>query len=136
MGILASIFAYLSALAAIIAFFLMSADALLYHAHHQAANPPPEPIAAAKINPDKPNKAAHQPQWTADAGAIAKTGAAAEYRRKADLSNARFEEQHRRAWRREHEARYRALRRERAAAPLALGYAQEPAPRFGDEPWR
>ena len=82
MGLLASIFAYLSAVAAIIVFFLMSADALLNHARHQATNPPSELVTAAKINPHKPSEG----------------------------------------------------RRERAAAPLALGYAQEPAPRFGDEP--
>jgi hypothetical protein len=132
MGLLASIFAYLSAVAAIIVFFLMSADALLNHARHQATNPPSELVTAAKINPHKPSKVAHASHKTADA--IPKTGAAAEYRRKANLSNTRLEDRRRRALHQEREAREWALRRERAAAPLALGYAQEPAPRFGDEP--
>jgi hypothetical protein len=132
MGLLASIFAYLSAVAAIIVFFLMSADALLNHAHHQATNPPSELVTAAKINPHTPNKVAHAPQNSADA--IAKTGSAAEYRRTANLSNTRLEERHRRALRREQEAGDWALRRERTTAPLALGYAQEPMRRLGDDP--
>lgn len=134
MALLASIFAYLSAVAAIIVFFLMSADALLNHVHHEAAKPRPELVMAAKINPHTLNKAAHAPQKTADA--IPKTGAAVEYRRKAELSNTRLEERHRRVLRREQQAREGTLRRERATAPLALGYAQEPVPRFGDAPWR
>lgn len=133
MGLLASIFAYLSAVAVIIVFFLMSADALLNHAHHQATNPPSEMVTAATINPHKLNKVAGAAQKGADA--IPKTGTAAEYRRKVSLSNTRLQERHR-ALRREQEARHWALRREQATAPLALGYAQEPVRRSGDEPWR
>lgn len=137
MGFLASIFAYLSAISAIIVFFVMAADALLYHPHHHAANPRPELItAAAKIDPHKPNKAAQPPQRTAGVGGIAQSGAAAEYRRRTDLSNTRFEDRRRRALRREQQARYWQLRRERAPAPLTLGYAEEPSPQFGDEPRR
>jgi hypothetical protein len=101
MAILASIVAYMSALGAIIVFFLMSANALLYHPHHHMTTPQSELITASSINPDKPNKNAHAPQWTADAGAVPEAGAAADYRRRADLSNTRFEEQHTRALRRE-----------------------------------
>jgi hypothetical protein len=134
MGLLASIFAYLSAVAAIIVFFLMSADALLNHAHHQAINPPSELVTAATINPHKLNNVARAAQKTADA--IPKTGTAIEYRRKEDLSNTRGEERHSRALRLEQEARNWALRRERTAGSLALGYAQGPVRRFGDESWR
>jgi hypothetical protein len=134
MALLASIFAYLSAVAAIIVFFLMSADALLNHAHHQATSPPSELVTAATINPHKLNKVAHAAQKTADA--IPKTGTAVEYRRKADLSNTRLDERHSRVLRREQEARNWAPRREHAPASLALGYAQEPVRRFGDAPWR
>jgi hypothetical protein len=137
MGLLASIFAYLSAISAIIVFFVMAADALLYHPHHRAANPQPELItAAAKIDPRKLDKAAQPPQRTADVAGIPKSGALAEYRRRSDLSNTRFEDRRRRTLRREQQARYWELRRDRAAAPLALGYAEEPAPQFGDEPRR
>ncbi len=134
MGLLASIFAYLSAIAAIIIFFLMSADALLNHAHHEATNPRSELVTAATINPHKLNKVAGAGQKAADA--IPKTGIAVEYRRKVRLSNTRSEERHSRASRREQEVRNWALRREQAGAPVALGYAQEPVRRFGDEPWR
>jgi hypothetical protein len=134
MGLLASIFAYLGAVAAIVLFFLMSADAVLNHAHHKATNPPPELVTAAKINPHSLNKVAEAPQKNADA--IPKTGVAAEYRRTAGLSNTRLEVRYRRALRRERQARDWALRRERAATPLDLGYAQEPVGRFGDESWR
>jgi hypothetical protein len=134
MGLLASIFGYLSAVAAIIIFFLMSADALLNHAHHQATNPRSELVTAAIINPHKLGNIAHAAQESADA--IPETGTAVEYRRKARLSNTGSEERHSRALRREQEARDRALRRERATAPLTLGYAQEPVPRSGDVLWR
>jgi hypothetical protein len=134
MGLLASIFAYLSAVAAIIILFLMSADALLNQAHHQATNPRSELVTAATINPHKLGKVAPAAQNSADA--IPKTGTAVDYRRKVRLSNTRLEERHGRALRREQEARNWALGRERATAPLALGYAQEPVPRSGDVPWR
>jgi hypothetical protein len=134
MGLLASIFAYLSAVAAIIVFFLMSADALLNHAHRQTTNPRPELVTVLKINSHKPNKAAHAPQQTADA--IPKTSAAAEYRRTADLSNTRSQERHRRVLRRGQQARDWAFRRDHAAAPLAIGYAREAVPRFSDAPRR
>jgi hypothetical protein len=137
MGFLASIFAYLSAISAIIVFFLMVADALLYHPHHHAANPRSELIsAAAKIDPHKPNKAARPLQRSAGVASIPQSGAPTEYRRRTDPSNTRFEDQRRRALRREQQAKYWELRRERAPAPLALRYAEEPAPQFGDEPRR
>lgn len=135
MGFLASIFAYVSAIAAIIVFFLMSADALLYHPRHHATTRS-ELVTAAKIGPYNPGKAAQPPQRSANNAAIPQRGTVAEYRRKAAVSNNRFEEQHRRALRREQQARYWAPRREHAAAPRALGYAEEPALPFGDEPWR
>jgi hypothetical protein len=134
MGHLAAIFAYLSAVAAIIVFFLMSADALLNHAHHQETNPRSELVTAATINSYKLGKAAHAARKAADA--IPKTGTAVEYRRKVRLSNSRLDERHSRALRREQEARNSAPRRERAAGSLALGYVQEPMRRSDDEPWR
>jgi hypothetical protein len=136
MGILASIFAYLSAVAAIIVFVLMSADALLYHPHHHATNPRSELVTAAKIDPHKPKAAAPPPQRPANVAAIPQRSAATEYRRRADLTNTRIAEQRRLALHRAQQARYWALHRGRAAAPRALGFAEEPTPRFGDESWR
>jgi hypothetical protein len=98
MGLLASIVGYLGAVAGIVVLFLMSADALLNHDPRQTTHPRPELVTVVKINPHKLNKAAHAPQQTADA--IPKTSAAAEYRRKADLSNTRSGEHHRRVLRR------------------------------------
>jgi hypothetical protein len=136
MGILASIFAYLSAVAAIIVFVLMSADVLLYHPHHHTTNPRPELVTAAKIDPHEPETATPRPQRPANVAAIPQRSAVTEYRRRADLTNTRIEEQHRRALHRAQQARYWAPRRGRAAAPLALGYADDPTRRFGDESWR
>lgn len=136
MGLLASIFGHLSAVAAIIVFFPMSAGALLYHPHHHATNPRSALITATNVGPHKPSKAT-PPKRTTDTGAIPQTAAAAEYRRKADLSNTRFEERHQCALRKEQEASEWALCGTHATAPLALGYAEEPTPpRVGDERWR
>jgi hypothetical protein len=122
MGLLASIFAYLGAVAAIIAFFLMSADALLHHhPHHRPTNPRSELITAAEIGPHEPSEAASPLQHSAETGAIPQRRAAVEYRRQADLSKARSDEHHRRALRQEQQRRDGAQRPERVAAPLALG---------------
>lgn len=133
MALLAAIFAYLSAVVAIIVFFLMSADALLYRPHHGATNPWSEIVAAAKVDPLKMK--VPQPARSI-AEAIPQRSAAAEYRRRSAASNMRFAEQHKRAFEREARARYGVRRQQRAAPPLALGYAEEPAAEIGYGPWR
>ena len=133
MELLASIFAYLSTVAAIIVFFLMSADALPHHPHHRATNPRSELITAAEIGPHKPSKAARSLQHSAETGAVPQPRATIEYRRQPDLSKARLDEQHRRALRKELQWRDWAQRAARDAAPLALRHAEEHAPRFGEE---
>lgn len=136
MGLLAVIFAYLSAVAAIVIFFLMSADALLYHPHHQAPNPHSEIVVAAKIDPLDMKKAPRPPRRAAEVRAIPQRSTATEYRRKSDLSNTRFDEQRKRALRRSAHARNWALRREPGEGRHALGYAEEPAAPFGNDPFR
>ena len=131
MGLLASIVAYLSVVAAIVIGFLFSADALIHHSHH-VTNPRPEITTAAKAGSLKTKKTAKPSRNTAELGAIPQKSTATAYRRKAELSNSR-REPHRRTV---HEAqrRYWPLYGERAAAPRALGYAEEP--RFSGEGWR
>lgn len=133
MGLLASNVAYLSVVAAIVIGFMMSADALLNHSHHQATNPRPEITTAAKANSLKTKKAAKPPRNTAEIRAIPRKSMAAEYRRKTEPSNTRSREPHKRTV---HEAqrRYWPLHREPAAAPRALGYAEES--RFSGDAWR
>jgi hypothetical protein len=138
MGLLASIVAYLSVVAAIVVGFLMSADALLYHSHQRATNPRPQIATAAKLDSSKMKKAAQPLRHTAEQQAIPRKSIATAYRRKMQLSNPRIREPHKRTV---HEAqrRYRMLQREHAAAPRALGYAEEPrfsGDRFSGDPWR
>ncbi len=135
MGLLAAIFAYLSAVAAIIVFFLMSADALLYHSHDHATNRRSEIMTVARADPLK-MAAPRRSHGAAEVRTIPQRSVAAEYRRKPALANMRFAEQRRPALRREAQARYWALHRERRAAPLALGYAEEPAAALGYGPSR
>jgi hypothetical protein len=132
MGLLASIVAYLSVVAAIVIGFMLSADALLNHSHHQATEPRPEITTAAKADTLKTKKAAKSPHNTAELRAIPRKSMATEYRRKT-LSDTRFREQHKRS---AHEAqrRYWPLHRAPAAAPRAFGYAEES--RFGGDAWR
>lgn len=130
MGLLASIVAYLSVVAAIVVGFLMSADTLVNHSRQLAAEQRPEIIAAAKTDTLKTKKAVKPSRHAAEQRAIPRRSVAAEYRRKAEVSNARSHEP------REREARrgYRPLDRQVAPAPRALGYAEEP--RFSGDPWR
>lgn len=133
MGLLASIVAYLSVVAAIVIGFMLSADALLNHSHHQAIEPRPEITTAAKADTLKTKKAAKPSRNTAELRAIPKKSTATEYRRKTALSDTRVREQHKRTM---HEAqrRYWPLHREPAAASRAFGYAEES--RFGGDAWR
>jgi len=126
MGLLASIVAYLSVVAAIVIGFLVSADALLHHSHQLAASQRSEITTAAKTDALKTKK-------TVEQRTIPQRSMAAEYRRKTELSNTRSREPHKRTVR---EARrgYWPPYRQPAAAPPALGYAQEP--RFSGGPWR
>jgi len=129
MGLLASIVAYLSVVAAIVIGFLMSADALVHHSRQLAANQRPEIIAAAKTDSLKTKKAWKPSRNTAEQRTIPQKSTATEYRRKAELSR----EPHKRTV---YEARraYGPLYREPASAPRALGYAEQPP--FSGDPWR
>lgn len=131
MGLLASIVAYLSVVAAIVIGFLMSADAVINHSHH-LTNPPPE-MTTAEADSLKAKKAAKPPRKTAELRAIPQKSIATDYRGKTALSNTRNREPHKRNM---HEAqrRYWPLPQEHAAAPRAFGYAEES--RFGGDPWR
>jgi Flp pilus assembly protein TadB len=133
MGLLASIVAYLSVVAAIVIGFLMSADALRQHSHQLAADARSEIITAAKTDSLKTKNAAKPSRNTAEQRTIPQRSMAAEYRRKAELSNTRVREPHKRTV---HEARrgHWPPSREFAPAPRALGYAEEP--RFSGDPWR
>jgi hypothetical protein len=139
MGLLASIVAYLSVVAAIVVGFLMSADALLYHSYHRASNPRPEITMAARLDSSQMKTAAKPPRKTApprkpaEQQAIPRRSMATEYRRKIELSNTRAREPRKRTVH-EVQRRYLPLYREHAAEPRALGYAEEP--RFGGNPWR
>ena len=132
MGLLASIVAYLSVVAAIVIGFLMSADAVLYHSHHHATNPQPEITIAAKADSLKTRKALKPARNAAEVRAIPQKSTVTAYRRKTELSNTAVREPHKRTV---HEARrkYWPLNREPAGAPRALGYAQ--APRFSGDSW-
>lgn len=132
MGLLASIVAYLGVVAAIILGFLMSADAVLIHSRHQATDPRPE-LSSVAANADslKTKKAAKPRRHSAEVRTIPQKSTAAEYRRKAELSNNHREpaahtghEAHKQYW---PHGLY-------AAAPHAMGYADER--RFSAEPWR
>jgi len=133
MGLLASIVAYLSVVAAIVIGFMLSADALLSHSHHQATNLRPELTAAAKADTVKTKKVAKSPHNTAELRAIPRKSMATDYRRKTAPSDARVRQQHERTM---HEAqrRYWPLHREPAAARRAFGYAGES--RFDANAWR
>lgn len=133
MGLLASIVAYLSVVAAIVIGFMMSADALLNHSRHQATNPRPEITTAAKADSLKIKKAAKPPRNTAELRAIPRKSMATEYRRKTALSNTRLREQRKRTVQKA-QRRYWPRHRKSAAAPRALGYAEEP--RFSGDAWR
>lgn len=129
MGLLASIVAYLSVVAAIVIGFLMSADAVINHSHHLTK---PE-ITAAETDAMKANKVAKPPRKTVELRVIPQKSIATDYRRKTALSNPRIHEPHKRTV---HEAqrRYWPLHQGRAAAPRSLGYAEES--QFGGDPWR
>jgi hypothetical protein len=131
MGLLASIVAYLSVVAAIVIGFLFSADALIQHSH-RVTNPRPEITTAAKAGSLKTKKTAKPSRNTAELRAIPQKSTATAYRGKPELSNSRREPHKPRA----HEAqrRYWPPYRERAGAPRALGYAEEP--RFSGDAWR
>jgi len=133
MGLLASIVAYLSLVAAIVIGFLMSADALLHHSHQLAADQRQELITAAKTDTLKTKKPVKSSRNTAEQRAIPQRSTATEYRRKAEFSNSRVREPHKRTT---HEARrgYGPLYSEPASAPRALGYAEEP--QFSGYSWR
>jgi hypothetical protein len=133
MGLLASIVAYLSVVAAIVIGFLMSADALRQHSHQLAAAARPEILTAAKTDTRKTKTAVKPSRSAAEQRAIPQKSTAAEYRRKAELSNTGVRAPHKRTV---HEARrgHWPLYREPAPAPRALGYAEEP--RFSGDPWR
>ena len=133
MGLLASIVAYLSVVAAIVIGFLMSADALLHHSRQLAADQRQEIITAVKTDLLKAKKAVKPSRNNAEQRTIPQKSTAAEYRRNAELSNTRSREPHKRTV---HEARrgYEPLYHEPAPAPRAFGYAEEP--RFGGDPWR
>lgn len=130
MGLLASIVAYLSVVAAIVIGFLMSADAVLNHSHHHATDPQPQITAAAKTDSLKPKKATKPSQKAAELRAIPKKSTAAEYRRRTELSNTRREPRRRPA--QEAQRPYGQTHRDHAVAPRAFGYAEEP--RLGGEP--
>lgn len=130
MGLLASIVAYLSVVAAIIIGFLMSADAVLNHSRQLAAEQRPEIITAAKTDALKTKKAVKPSRNAAEQRAIPRRSTAAEYSRKAEVSNTRSHEPHKREARRG----YWRLDRQVAPGPRALGYAEEP--RFSGDPWR
>ena len=130
MGLLASIIAYLSVVAAIVVGFLMSADALLHHSHQLAADQRQEIITAAKTDSLKTKKAVKPSRNTAEQRAIPQKSTAAEYRRKTELSNTRPRDVHKREARRGNWP----VSHQPAAAPRALGYAEEP--RFSGDPWR
>jgi hypothetical protein len=131
MGLLASIVAYLSVVAAIVIGFLMSADAVINHSHH-LTNPRPE-INAAETDAVKAKKAAKPPRKTVELRAIPQKSIATDYRRQTALSNPHIHEPHKRTM---HEAqrRYWPLHQGHAAAPRVLGYAEES--RFSGDPWR
>ena len=130
MGLLASIIAYLSVVAAMVIGFLMSADALLHHSHRLAADQRQEIITAAKTDLLKTKKAVKPSRNTAEQRTIPQRSTAAEYRRKTELSNTRSHEPHKR----EAQRGSWPLYRQPASAPRALGYAEEP--RFSGDPWR
>ena len=134
MGLLASIVAYLSVVVAIVIGFLMSADALLYHSHHQTANPRPEITTAAKADALKTKKAVKPSRNVAELRTIPRKSMATEYRRNTELSNPSPGAPHKRTVRTEAQKRYWALRQEHPAPPRPLGYAEEP--RFGGYSWR
>lgn len=129
MGLLASIIAYLSVVAAIVIGFMLSADALLNHSHHQAIDSRPELTTAAKVDALKTKKAATLSRNNAELRSIPRKSTAAEYRRKTAASDTRPREPHKRTV---HEAqrRYWPPHRE----PRALGYAEESP--FGGDAWR
>jgi hypothetical protein len=131
MGLLASIVAYLSVVAAMVIGFMMSADALLNHSRHQPTNPRPEITTAAQASL-KGRKAAKPPRKTVELRTIPQRSMATAYRRK-ELSNTPVHEPHKRIV---HEAQRRFFppQRQDAAARHALGYADEP--QFGGDPWR
>jgi hypothetical protein len=131
MGLLASIVAYLSVVAAIVVGFLLSADALLYHSRHLATDPRPQITAAVKADSLKTKKIAKPSRKAAELRAIPKKSTAAEYRRKAELSDTRREPHKRTA--QETQRRYGLTYREHAPAPRVFGYAEEP--RYGGD-WR
>lgn len=124
MGLLASIVAYLSVVAAIVTGFMLSVDALRNHSH-QVTEPRPEITVAAKAYSPKTKKAARQPGNAAELRAIPRRSMATDFHRKTDLSNRGGHEAHKRT---EHEAqrRYAPSDREHAGAPRLFGYAQEP----------
>ena len=130
MGLLVSIVAYLSVVAAIVVGFLLSADALLHHSHRLAADQRQEIITAAKTDSLKTKKAVKPARNNAEQRTIPQRSTSAEYRRKTRLSNTRSHEPH------EREARRGSwpLYRQADPAPRALGYADEP--RFSGDPWR
>jgi hypothetical protein len=134
MGLLASIVAYLSVVAAIVIGFLLSADALLQHSHQVAADQRQEITVAAKTDALKTKKAVKPSRNTAEQRTIPQRSTATEYRRKAELSNTRSREPRKRTVSGQRQRRYWALQRERVGAPRALGYAEEP--RFSGEQWQ
>lgn len=132
MGLLASIVAYLSVVAAIVIGFIMSADALLHHSHHHAINPGPEIAAAAKADTVKTKKAVKPARKTVELRAIPQRSTVTAYRRKTELSNSRREPH--KGTVHDAQRRYWPPQREHTAAPRALGYADEPP--FSGDPWR
>jgi len=133
MGLLASIVAYLSVVAAIVIGFLMSADALVHHSRQLAANQRPEIITAAKTDSLKTKKAWKPSRNTAEQRTIPQKSTATEYRRKAELSHTQSREPHKRTVYEAPRA-YGPLYREPASAPRALGYAEQPP--FSGDPWQ
>lgn len=157
MGLLASIFAYLLAVTAIVVAYLMSFDAFLYRPDRAMVSRPaitsvsnPGLVKAKKMpqkkmpqtNADQTRSAARN---TSEARTIPNKSTAAEFRRRTYARTSLYE---RHAPRRldekramseprnsEHAKSERATpspAQQRRAAPYALGYAEEPASRFGN----
>ena len=126
MGLLASIVAYLSVVAAIVIGFVMSADVLLHRSHELAANARPEITAAAKTKSLKTKKVVEPARNAAEQRTIPRRSTATEYRRKTEPLSTRSREPHHRIVRSEAPRPYWVLHGEPAAGARALGYAEEP----------
>src|ERR1700758_3501362 len=92
MGLLASIVAYLSVVAAIVIGFLMSADALVNHCRQLAADQRQEIITAAKTYSLKTKKAVKPSRNAAEQRTIPRRSMVTEYRPKAEVLNTRSHE--------------------------------------------